>query len=622
MRVSGGIRFALRRAGAARASLVALAVFAGLSGALVSAAASVDAARVAHSAEEGLASDGSAGVAAVAVGMLALPVALAAVLSAAEVTRSRAGETRLLLARGMRPRRLVTMAVFEAALIATVAGLAGALGAGVFLWMLTAAAAQVVLTATGVAVFVVGTAGAAGLLAGRESPPARGVAVAVAAIAVVAIVTGVATWRLLTFGVDPISFLAPALLLLVVATALTVLALAGLRMLSSAASRSRGLILVTALRRLSRRPGRSASSMIAVAIAVGISVVAASYTSSAVGVGEGPEALRVGADLRVVTIPADVTPSAISAAAGADAAMEGRQLVASMPSTRSERDRVPILALESQQIREVMTAIPGVVDPGEWSERLSRPSSAGQIPALVSQDVADDLGLIEGDSLALDASSPSLTADLVVAGVVPVIPGTPGSRGFLVDLARLAVVSGERVEPNQLWIAADDPGASAALIEREYPQVVVLAPDPAVAADRVAQGSILQVSAIGSVLIALTLLVLRGRVSGVEARDAALLSIVGAGRRGATTVVATQNTTALVVGFVAGIIGGAVTAAATVPPAVRWASGDLPAAYPVGIQVDVPALLVLLAVLLVGGLAIAWWVRLPRALARLIREDE
>ena len=179
--------------------------------------------------------------------------------------------------------------------------------------------------------------------------------------------------------------------------------------------------------------------MIAVAIAVGISVVAASYTSSAVGVGEGPEALRVGADLRVVTIPADVTPSAISAAAGADAAMEGRQLVASMPSTRSERDRVPILALESQQIREVMTAIPGVVDPGEWSERLSRPSSAGQIPALVSQDVADDLGLIEGDSLALDASSPSLTADLVVAGVVPVIPGTPGSRGFLVDLARLAV---------------------------------------------------------------------------------------------------------------------------------------------------------------------------------------
>lgn len=620
--MSGGIRFALRRAAAARASLLAMAVFAAVSGALVSAAASVDAARVARSAADGLTSDGSAGVAAVAVGMLALPVALAAVLSAAEVTRSRTGETRLLLARGMAPRRLVTIAVVETAVVATVSGVAGALGAAVLLWVLTAAAAQVGLTATGVAVIVVGTAGAAGLLAGRESRPARGVAVAIAAIVVVAIVTGVATWRLLTFGVDPISFLAPALLLLVVAAASTVLALAALRMLSSAAARSRGVVIVTALRRLSRRPGRSAASMIAVAIAVGMSVVAASYTSSADGLGSGPESLRVGADLRVVTIPADVPPSAIATAAGADAAMGARQLVASMPSTPSDRDRVPILALESARLPEVMTAIPGVVAPGDWSELLNRPSDPGQIPALVSQEVADDLGLIEGDTLALEASSPSLTADLVIAGVVPAIPGTPGSRGFVVDLARLAVVSEAPVEANQLWLTSDDPGASAVLIERDYPQVVVLAPDPAVAADRVGQGSILQVSAIGSVLIALILLVLRGGVSGAEAREAALLAILGAGKRGATKAVAVQNTTALVVGFVAGIIGGVVTAAVAVPPAVRWASGELPAAYPVGIQVDVHTLLVLLAVLLVGGLAIAGWVRLPRALARLIREDE
>ncbi len=620
--MSGVIRFALRRAAAARASLVALAAFAGLSGALVTAATAVDAARAGRSAADGLTIGGSGSLAAVAIGMLALSIALGVVLSTVEVARSRAGETRLLLARGVAPRWLVTMAVAETAVVTTVASLAGALGAAVLLWALMAAAPQIVLTATGVAVIIVGTAGSAGALAGRESPPTRAVAVAIATIVVVAILTGVATWRLLTFGVDPLSFLAPALLLLVVVAASTVLALSVLRMLSRAAARSRGLIVVTALRRLSRRPGRSAASMIAVAIAVGMSIVAASYISSADRLGDGPEALRVGADLRVVTIPDDVAPSAIADTARAGAAMGGRQLVASMPSTRSDRDRVPILALESDKLSQVMTAIPGVIDPGDWFERLSRFSDAGQIPALVSQDVADDLGLIEGDSLALDASSPSLTADMVIAGVVPVIPGTPGSRGFVVDLARLAVVSGEPVGTNQLWLASDDPGASAALVERDYPQVVVLTPDPAVAADRVRQGSVLEVSAIGSVLIALTLLVLRGGVSGVEAREAALVAIVGAGRRGAATVVAVQNTTALVVGFVAGTIGGAVTAVATVPAAVRWASGSLPAAYPVGIQVDVPVLLVLLAVLLVGGLTLAWWVRLPRALARLVREDE
>lgn len=620
--MSGVIRFAFHRAASARASLVAMAVFAGLSGTVVAAATTVDAARVDRATADGLTTGGSGGVAAVAVGLLALSIALAVVLSTVEVTRSRAGETRLLLARGMAPRWLVTMAVVETAVVTTVSSVAGALGAGLLVWALTTTVPQIALTATGVAMIIVGTSVSAGVLAGRENPPTRAVAVAIAVIVVIAIITGVATWRLLTFGVDPLSFLAPSLLLLVVAAASTVLALSVLRMLSRAVARNRGLIVVTALRRLSRRPGRSAASMVAVAIAVGMSVVAAAYISSADGLGDGPESLRVGSDLRVVTIPVDVAPSAIADAARAEAAMEGRQLVASMPSTRSDRDRVPILALESDKLSQVMTEIPGVVDPGDWFERLSRPADAGRVPALVSQDVADDLGLVEGDSLALDASSPTLTADMVIAGVVPVIPGTPGSRGFVVDLARLTVVSGESVEPNQLWLASDDPSASAALIERDYPQVVVLTPDPAVAADRVGQGSVLQVSAIGSVLIALTLLVLRGGVSGTDAREAALLAIVGAGRRGATTVVAAQNTTALVVGFVAGIIGGAVTAVVTVPAAVRWASGNLPAAYPVGIQVDVPTLLALLAVLLVGGLAIAWWVRLPRALARLVREDE
>jgi len=623
--VSGGIRFALRRASAARAPLVAMAVFAAVSGGLVTAATTVDAARAARSAADGLASDGSAGIAAVAVGLLALAVAVAAVVSAAEVTRSRTGETRLLLARGMAPRRLVTMAVIETALIATVAGLAGAAGVAASLGTLMAAAPPMTVAAAGVAVIVVVTSGAAGVLAAREGASTRVMAVSVAAIIVGAVITGVATWRLLTFGLDPISFLAPALLLLTVAAASTVLALAALRALSRSAARARGLVVVTALRRLSRRPGPSAASMIAVAIAVGMSVVAASYTSSADGLGEGPESLRVGADLRVVTIPADVPPSALVAAAHAGAAMEARQLVASMPSTRSDRDRVPILALESQNMPAVMTEIPGVVEPDAWSELLSRRSDPGRIPALVSQDVADDLGLREGDTVALDASSPSLTADLVIAGVVPVIPGTPGSRGFLVDLARLAVVSGEPVEPNQVWLTSDDPGASgasAALIERDYPQVVVLTPDPAIAADRVAQGTTLQVSAIGSVLIALILLMLRAGVSGTEAREAALLALVGAGRRTATRTVAVENTTALVVGFVAGIVGGAVTAVVIVPPAVRWASGELPGAYPVGIHADVPLLLALLAVLLIGGLVVAWSVRLPRALARLVREDE
>ncbi len=620
--MSGGIRFALRRASAARAPLVAMAVFAALSGGLVTAATTVDAARAARSAADGLASDGSAGIAAVAVGLLALAVAVAAVVSAAEVTRSRTGETRLLLARGMAPRRLVTMAVIETALITTVAGLAGAAGVAASLGTLMAAAPPMTVAAAGVAVIVVVTSGAAGVLAAREGASTRVMAVSVAAIIVGAVITGVATWRLLTFGLDPISFLAPALLLLTVAAASTVFALAALRALSRSAARARGLVVVTALRRLSRRPGPSAASMIAVAIAVGMSVVAASYTSSADGLGEGPESLRVGADLRVVTIPADVPPSALVAAAHAGAAMEARQLVASMPSTRSDRDRVPILALESQNLPAVMTEIPGVVEPDAWSELLSRRSDPGRIPALVSQDVADDLGLREGDTVALDASSPSLTADLVIAGVVPVIPGTPGSRGFLVDLARLAVVSGEPVEPNQVWLTSDDPGASAALIERDYPQVVVLTPDPAIAADRVAQGTTLQVSAIGSVLIALILLMLRAGVSGTEAREAALLALVGAGRRTATRTVAVENTTALVVGFVAGIVGGAVTAVVIVPPAVRWASGELPGAYPVGIHADVPLLLALLAVLLIGGLVVAWSVRLPRALARLVREDE
>ncbi|MGL4256980.1 MAG: FtsX-like permease family protein, partial [Microbacterium sp.] len=254
----------------------------------------------------------------VALGLLGLLTAVVVGAVALEPVRARDAESRLLRARGARRRDLASLAALEAVTFAVVGAAAGAVAGTVGVGLVAGAAPGFLvggIASLGIALVTgIVVAVATGRSAERGSARARAVA-DIGAIVLLAVITGLAVWQFVQAGtpivqrgdgaatLDPLVALAPALALGLAALVAVAFATPIARATAAALARSRGVSPVTPLRLASRRPARHALSITVVAFAVGTITLAGAYQSSLAALGDAPEALRVGADVKIGTIP-------------------------------------------------------------------------------------------------------------------------------------------------------------------------------------------------------------------------------------------------------------------------------------------------------------------------------
>lgn len=731
------------------------------------------------------------GPTAVAIGLLGLITAVVVGAVAVESVRVRTDENRLLRARGARRRSLFWGAALESLVFALVgAALGGAIGAVAASLIASVPLDIVFFLVAAVAIAVVAALVAAiATVRAVDRRTTRVQAVAdIGVVVVLAILTGVAVWQFVQAGtpvidqgpgtaIDPLVAIAPALALGFAALIAVALATPIARGIAATLGGTRSVSPVTPLRLASRRPGRHVLSIVVVAFAVGTVTVAGAYHGTVTSLGDAPEQLRVGADVRVGTIPEDVDTAAVAALQPSNASMRARQLIA-----RLSGGNKPLLAVESQQLGAVMLDARGTIDPaalgaelapgdgalpitdgtvsltvdaplltgvtlqdgtvappmrtavtvlvtfagptgtttkqfqnfesnadssvvsapaaqvtvdaelpgdGPWaltavqamplgyyfgaepavivtaqsggapidlSSFALDPRSGGSVtaalgdgvqitmelerflnnpwtravstgtpstvPVVITRGVADAMSLTVGESFALELDSPRFDADFVVAGIVPVLPGTSTGEGMLADLATLALVSPEPIVPNQVWFASDAPAELAVTAEQQFPATVTMLADPRAAQNAAGTAVAFSLAAGGAVVLALIVLLLRRSRTRADSRELALLAVMGLGRARASRVRAQEDLFAVAIGVIGGLAAGVVTAWLAVPPLVRAAYEDVPAAYPVTLQAQpLPLALGLIAAVAVFCVIVAT-VRAPSRLAPLLREDE
>src|SRR5690606_33091152 len=108
--------------------------------------------------------------------------------------------------------------------------------------------------------------------------------------------------------------------------------------------------------------------------------------------------------------------------------------------------------------------------------------------------------------------------------------GTATGEGLLVDLPTIALVSPEDIVPNQVWMSSDDPAALAETVEAAFPPTVTVIANPQAAQNAAVTSVAFLLAAIGAVLLALVVLVLRRTRSRADSRELALLAVMGLGR--------------------------------------------------------------------------------------------
>jgi len=735
------------------------------------------------------------GPAVVAIGFVGLLAVVVVGAVALEPVRVRAGESQLLRARGARRRTLSVGAAVEALSVAILGAAVGAAVVVLLAPVLTlpspgilfagVIALAVALTATLVAAIVTAR--------GVDAPRTRAqVAVFAGAAVILAVLTGLAAWRFAEAGtpvgrggtIDPLVAIGPALVLGLSAVVAVMAASPVTRIAAASTSGARGVLPVTALRLASRRPGRHALPITVVAFTVGIAVIASAYVGTVRTLGDAPEALRVGADVRVTTIPDtidahDVADTAV--AAGAQTAALARGFSAQAAT------RIPVVAIESTEIGAVLLDAGGTLDPAELASALALPqgvgipisgdavdvtvtapvppprelggesfpqsatlasirltfvSDAGAVwettflngtlteapagdvaafssvdvdaehhehialptgstwtllavsasptgftysdgvlgvtatsggaaldlasmvaapgtagavtvddgiltlaptysargtalltramapdaptsaPVVMTAELAASLSLDVGDTLDLAFDGPDFDASVTLAQTVPVLPGTPTGQGMLAGFDTLAFLSTVPVIANQVWVQADDPDAVAAAVSDAYSGPTVLVADPRQGSAAAATSWLFLLAAVGGAVLALVVLWLRRSRTPADARELALLAVLGLGRRRAGRVRVAEDLTALAMGIVGGLVAGVVTAWLIVPPLVRAAYGTVPDGYPVPLVWNLPLLAVTVGVFAaLCGLVMAS-VRVPRALAAPLRGDE
>lgn len=357
----------------------------------------------------------------VALGLLGLMTAVVVGAVALEAVRAREPESRLLRARGARRRDLVWLAALETAVVALAGGLAGAFGGSLIVGVWSGRVQSPLLSllvGAGVAVVaaaVVAIATARGL--DRGTSRARAVA-DIGVVILLAVVTGLAVWQFVQAGtpvvergdgrtvIDPLVAIAPALALGLAALVAVALATPIARIVAAALTPTRRVSPITPLRLASRRPARHALSITVVAFAIGTLTVAGAYQASLTALGDAPEALRVGADVKVGTIPDDVAAADVAAAGAPDASMLARPMSAS-----GADQRIPILAVEAPQLGAVMLDAGGTIDPAELGELIAVSPTDAVLAgdALTLTLVAPEGEPLEFDGELFEQGSPAFT---------------------------------------------------------------------------------------------------------------------------------------------------------------------------------------------------------------------
>ncbi|HET8926881.1 MAG TPA: FtsX-like permease family protein [Microbacterium sp.] len=320
------------------------------------------------------------GPTAVAVGLLGLITAVVIGAVAVESVRLRSGENHLLRARGARRRSLFWGAALESFVFAVVGAIVGGAIGAVAASLIASVPLDILFFLVAAAVIALAAAlvAAVATVRGVDRRSTRAQAVAdIGVVVVLAILTAAAVWQFLQTGtpvvsrgdatvIDPLVAIAPALALGFAALVAVALATPIARGIAASLARTRAVSPITPLRLASRRPGRHVLSIIVVAFAVGTVTLAGTYHGTVTSLGDAPEQLRVGADVRVTTIPEDVDTAEVAALQPANASMRARQLIA-----RVTGGNKPLLAAESQNLGEVMLDAGGEIDPAALGTELT-----------------------------------------------------------------------------------------------------------------------------------------------------------------------------------------------------------------------------------------------------------
>ncbi len=326
----------------------------------------------------------------VALGIVGLLTAVVVASAAVEPVRTRLAERALLRARGVSKPRLARIALIESAPVLL---LSAALGAGLgavvtWLWSGTIMEWPLVATIAGALAIVGAGVVAVATVRGVDRRSGRAdVLTGIAAIVLLAVATALAAWQFWEAGspvivqsngnvaVDPLIAIAPALVMALFALIAVVLSGPVAAVFAGLLRRSRGMTPVVPLRLAARRTGRHALTTGTVAFAAATITVALVYMGTLNGLGDTPEELRVGADVRVTSIPDDTDRAVLSSIPGVDAAMPARMITA-----RGSDSTIPILAVQASTLGEVMHDADGLIDPDALAQLLTQPPMGLAIP--------------------------------------------------------------------------------------------------------------------------------------------------------------------------------------------------------------------------------------------------
>lgn len=420
-------------------------------------------------------------VAAVATGVLGLPLVLVTVagaivltLIARAIASGRGGEFVLLRARGASSRALAGAASREAAGFASIGAAAGA-GAAVLVLRFGLPAVGATAEATPLAL-ALGIAAAVAVLAvaavtvvtvvelrapvtGRAEAGRAAVIASLGPLALAAVAAGFAYAQFSSLGspvlvradgvvrTDPLALTAPVLVL--VAAALAAPAIAGpiVAVAERFARAARGILPVLPLRQLARRARSVAAGVLVVALAAGAVVVVAAFH---VGTGDAraaTERAATGADLRLIlplgsSVEADrpgASAGRLEGVAGVDDAFAVLGTTASVGA-----DAVPLIAADVRHLAALPAVDPDLV---RFADRMVAGRSGSALPdgvtgLTVVADVTPGGGVPEGLSMSVVVwlADRDGAAVRVPLGAAPIVAGTAEVTGDIPPASTLLAV--------------------------------------------------------------------------------------------------------------------------------------------------------------------------------------
>lgn len=243
-------------------------------------------------------------------------------------------------------------------------------------------------------------------------------------------------------------------------------------------------------------------------------------------------------------------------------------------------------------------------------------------PVVVSQALADAYDVEVGDDLTFSVGGITQQLDVVVAGIVPVVPTSPTAVALLIDLGVLQHYSLRLTErqpgATDLWISSDDPATTAAAVREALPANTRLetAADPAARDFLGSATTALWLAAAGCAVLAVAGVAAAGRSLRRERRRGiAILRALGLGPRDQAGIRTRELGAVVGFGAVAGLVAGAAVVLLTIPAVARAAVPGLDPglATPPGVE------LVPLAIAL-GALAVALLAVVVAARIEVVRE--